>query len=514
VQKVHVTLTEREAYITECPKETWQWLSDYWSFFVPSARFSMGYRHYLNEKRRAAAEGDPNRKVDGWDGRARLLSRDGTVPAGVFRATRKEIKELGIRFVVTYERPDQPTLQKGIQITDTKYRHQRRAVRRIIKAIPKGGGIVLSATGSGKTGMAAQLFSKLGWNCLFVVDQVNLLYQTQKELGRWLGEPVGIVGDRKYEVQRVTVGTVQTLSKHVKDKAFMKWYRTVSIVVIDELHVQMNRRNFKVLETIKPVARIGLTATMQMSKKEVRMKAWAFCGPVLYRYPISRAQAAGVVSSGQAVQLLFPQDEFAPENYQEAYEQEVVFHEGKLAACGRIVRWLIEKQDRRVILLVSRIAHVKELQAEFSDFEYGLAYGKVDKKQRISTLERFERGELKLIIANVVFEKGVDVKRVDVVCDMAEMKSKNTAVQKYGRGVRLHADKADLLYIDFGADAGRFGKAARSRARALSDEKIPVTKIKVSGPLQALKAVQGVVRASAGVKNVAKGTLRRATSAS
>lgn len=494
---VHVTLTNSEAFLTQVDEKTFDFLRDYWSYFHPGARFSRAYRHYVSEKQRAKIEKDPDRVVDGWDGKIRLLKNDGTVPAGLFRATKKELQEQGIKFKVEYDRPEPPKLRTGVVMNDKNYAYQNKCVQKMITSIPRGGGLILSATGTGKTAIIGLLASRLTWNILFVVDQVNLLYQTQKELASWLKEPVGVVGDQKYDVRRVTAATVQTLSKHLKDRKFREWYRTVDLVVVDEIHVQLNRRNFKVLTAINPIARFGLTATLQMSKKEVRMKAWSYAGPVLYRFPIREAQKKGVVSQGRAVQILFPGD--VHEDYQEDYREEVVENEVKLKACSAIVRYLIG-EDRRVIVLVSRIAHVEAVEKALAGIPHRLAYGAVDKSDRLSSIKEFEAGKIKLLIANCVFSKGINIKRVDAIVDMAEMKSKNDAVQKYGRGVRKHVDKKELLYIDFGTKEGRFSKAAKSRARALKAESIPVTKYMVAGPVQALAKIRLWARSGQSVR--------------
>lgn len=525
MQVVKVTVDNAHAYLMKYDNSTWDYLRDYWAYFSPRARFSTAYKHWLNEKRRAEERGLPITNLDGWDGRIRLLQKDGSVPAGLFRATKKELEGLGVRFKVTYKRPSTPKCEVSLP-SDKEHIYQERCVDSMVKAIRRGGGIVWSATGTGKTAVAAKLFKKIPWSVLFVVDQRNLLYQTQKELEDWLGEPVGIVGDSKYEIERVTVGTVQTLSKHTRDHVFKKWFRTIKLVVVDELHVQMNRSNFKVLNAIKPVARFGLTATMQMSKKDVRMRAWSFAGPVIFKFPIAKAQSKGVVTHGRAVQLLFPEfDQQLKQTYLDAYKEDVVESGTKLDAAMSITKWLVS-QGRYVIILVSRVAHVKAvadalntaadrlaMTRSIQPFTYGVAYGKVGKQSRIDTIKDFEAGKIKIIVANVVFEKGVNIKRVDAIIDMAEMKSKNSAVQKFGRGVRLHKDKTQLWYIDIGTQTGRFGKAAKSRARALKAEAIPVDKIKVEDASQALATIKKwavkVPKVQPGAKNVATRSLGR-----
>lgn len=494
--RTNVVLTNRYAFFPDIDASTFQKLDEFWSYYWPPARYIASHKLYLRQYAIALREGRTDEPIPGWDGKVRFLKNDCCVPAGLFRATKKEAKEkLGIRFKVEYDRPDVEYDEVDGATLDIqkKYEYQVQCVRKMQKAIPRGGGIVLSATGTGKTKIAGDFFSLVSVPCLFVVDLKSLLYQSQKEIEQWLGEPVGVVGDSKYQIQRVTVATIQTLSRHIKDKKFMKWYRRIKIVIVDELHEQLSRRNFKVVEMIDPIARYGLTATLQLGKKPVRMKSYAFAGPVLFRFPYSEGRDTGVLKAGTAVQLLFPEI-MALDDYQEAYTEEVVGNTLKRDACVAIVKELI-KAGRYVIVLCSRVEHVKNLDKAFSSVPHRLAYGKVSVSTREASKDLFEDGKIQLLIANVVFKKAVNIKRVDAIIDMAEMHSKNDVQQKFGRGVRLHAQKQDLLYIDIGTQKGRFLKNARSRMRALRANDIPVTKNIVNTVATALKAIKAILRA-------------------
>jgi superfamily II DNA or RNA helicase len=341
--------------------------------------------------------------------------------------------------------------------------------------------------------MAGKFYRCLPYSCLFVVDQIDLLYQNRDEIQTWLGEEVGYVGDQKFELRRVTVATIQTLHKHRDDFKFRKWYSHVMAVVVDELHEQMARRNFDVLTTINPIARYGLTATLQLKKKDIRTKAHSFAGPILYEFPIEQGMKQGVLTKGQTLQLLFEPVPIAHEEYQEQIREQVIENEQKQKAVKAIVQLLLQN-DRYVVILVDRVEHLERLSDLMDDIPHRLAYGRISVSDRISARKKFEKGKINLLIANKVFKKGINLKRVDCIIDMAEMKSKNDVMQKFGRGVRLHEDKDALLYIDIGTQGGlggeRFRKAATSRIRALRAANIPCRSVKVSNLAEALKAVK------------------------
>jgi superfamily II DNA or RNA helicase len=484
---VSVKLTNRFAYV-DCPDEAEkQALREYWSYWFPGARFTRLYNTLLQ---------DEDGKVIGraWDGMIHLFTRN-KVTAGLFRATRYEIAtQLGIQFQVTYERPLMEALRPGFTIQDPKYSYQNDCVDAMLAVLHKGGGIILSATRTGKSIIAAAFFSKLSYDCLYVVDQVDLLDQTQQELGKWLNEEIGYVGDSQYRPARVTVATRQTLAKHLDDPVFNEWLygkKRRFVVVVDELHEQVNQSNFDILAAVKPVARYGLTATLQLQKKEVRMKSYNFAGPVIFRFQIAEGIKRGVLTKGRCLQMLFePAPVGGVEDYQQEYLEQVVEHEVKAKAIKALTACLIE-HDRRVIVLTDRTKHLEAVSDSLMWIPHRLAYGKVAPKKRSEARAEFERGDVRLIITNKVFRKGVTLARLDAAIDCAELPGKDLAQQKFGRGIGIHQDKEDFLYIDVGTDgSNRFHRAARSRAKALRASGIEVKTVRVDTAAKAVRVLQ------------------------
>lgn len=497
--KVQVLLGNDSARIYGESAEDRQALKDELSFFWPAAPFQRPYKLHLAAKREAQAIArrhgrELNRyelaHLPGWNGVISMF-KNGVVSAGVFRATKAAIQEkYGIEFEVTYDRPKVPPFLEGIgKVTDPKYSYQDDCVEAMQKAMRRGGGTILAATGSGKTATVARLFSTVACKCLFVVDRLDLLYQSQAEIRKWLGEEVGMVGDSEFQIQRVTVATRQTLKKHLKKPHIQTWLSHIGVVIVDELHVQMGKSNFDILKRIHPIARYGLTATLQMKKKDVRMNVWAFSGPVIFQFPLAEGQKAGVLSEGSAIQLLFPYDDGGyKEAYRKEYTHNVTDNREKILACSSIVRYLL-RQGRFVIVLAWRIEHVENLHKEMRDIPHRVAYGKVKAEKRVIAKKKFEKGDIRLIIASNVFERGVDIKRVDALIDMAELPGRNAAVQKFGRGVRIHIDKKNLLYIDIGTIEGRLRRAANSRIKALTSAGIPTRIVRVETAARAVHAV-------------------------
>lgn len=434
MKRVRLEIANRTARLTSAYDR--EALLKHWSYAVP------GYRYM-------------SRRFPNWDGRIKLLKYD-RVPAGLFWATRKEIKsELGIKFKVENDYLPLRITKPPKESKDEKYKFQTECVQKMLEAQKYGGGLVLNATGTGKTRIAAMLFGCLRGKCIFVVDQLDLLEQARDAIQEYLGEKVGYVGNSIFKPRRITIATVQTMHLHAGRPEFKEWVRDVDAVVIDEIHVQMGRRNFDVVKDVQPRAVFGLTATLQMKQKPVRTRAWAIAGPVVFEYPLQRGMESGVLSKGVVIRVLyeiprpdpFDRDAEPLAGPQREYERVIVTNPERNSIISKLARYGV-KHGKYVIVLVERIRHLKMLSKRLQDVEHRLVFGEKKVQERIKAKKKFEKGKVRLILANKVFKKGVDIRRVDVIIDGAGLKSKNDALQKFGRGVRLHHDKEGLLYFD------------------------------------------------------------------
>jgi superfamily II DNA or RNA helicase len=438
----------------------------------------------------------------GWDGLVSFLKND-EVPAGLFWATKKEIEEkLGINFRIK-SRLEWPGFKTSNLLgSDRVFQNECRDA--MIKASRFGGGLVINATRSGKTRIAAMLFSCLKGPVCFIVDQLILMEQAKSDLQNDLNEEIGWVGDSDFEPKRVTVATRQTMFLHQNRREFKDWTRELEVVVIDEIHAQMNKSNFSVIERIEPKAVFGLTATLQLNKKHIRTKAYAIAGPIVYTYPLLRGQEEGILAKGISVSVGYQNEIQKGEMYsrffnrrwrkwemkskwKELYDKYIVDNDER----NFLIESLVRKnyiRDKYTIVLVTRLRHLKQLSDRFSDIPHRVVSGtfegkSIKVKDRMKFKDKFEEGKVRLILANVVFSKGITIKRVDVVIDASAGKNPDDALQKYGRGIGLHENKVGLLHFDISDydtqnEKNYFSRSAKSRRKALQDAGVEVHKLR------------------------------------
>lgn len=462
-------------------------------YTVPNVYFMPAYHRYH----------EVLRKIDGtwhtvqervWDGKIHLL-KGCRLPAGLFCAIAPALEQQGLICTVYDNRI--PVVEINPRDWDAfRLRHefvrpyQWEAVKKMMAA-SRTGGLLLNATGTGKTLIAGLLF-KLAHpaTCLFVVDQLTLLRQARDELTKILQEPVGSVGESEIDIQRVTVATVQTLALHRQHREFAPWFAAVDILVLDEIHSQLAKRDFSVVTTVQPKAVFGLTATLKMRKKDIRLRAQALCGPVVYEYPLEQGVRERYLTPVCSVALQFWNPQSVLGRYSDDYPRLISRKKARNQLIEELTRLLVQEDTgSKIVVLADRIHHLKILHRRLRDTKIALVYGDKTSRERRQILHRFERLDgLQVILTNRVFEKGVDIKAVQHGINATGYKDESKAVQFAGRLVRLHSDKRYVICWDVYDQGNRFERNARRRMKALRAVKIPV--IRTVFPLSQGKSVQ------------------------
>jgi superfamily II DNA or RNA helicase len=440
-------------------------LADYFSWRVPNYRFTPAGKR-------------------GWDGFLSLM--DGNrVPTGLFLVRKKIIEqETGIRFRISDKR-ESLQFAKDIprKIGTFTVRPDQRAGLQNMRDYSTTGGILLNATGTGKTFMAGGftwMLDRQKHPCVFVNDELTLVDQSREELETVLGERVGLVGDSVFHPERVSVATIQTLHARLQDVQFRKWWNSIHVVFLDEIHESLNRRTD---ETVKAAEQLrcvfGLTATLNMKDPNIRTKVFALAGPKLHSYSYAEGREDGVLAKGVVIGVDHRDTvQGSQDSYQEDYTRHIVECESR----NKIIVGLAKEAVQRgyyTVIIVERVSHVKILSKALRKVLHAVVYGAVASSERRRVKKLMEAGKLNLIIANRVFKKGVNIKRVNCIIEASAMLDANDTVQKFGRGTRTLTGKTGLIYFDVG-DAGdsgsknRFTTGTKARRKALAALGVPV----------------------------------------
>jgi len=329
-----------------------------------------------------------------------------------------------------------------------------------IRALREAGeskGLVISATGTGKTILAALDVRAVNpQRVLFIVHREQILDKAIAEFQRVLGahpDDFGkLAGGERQVDRRYVFATIQTLSRHdvladIDPKAF-------DYVLIDEVHRAGADSYVRVVNHLRPAFMLGMTATPE------RNDDFNVFGIFDYNVPYE-------IRLGRALE----DDMLVPFHYYGVTD--VTYEDGTTTSIedgldrltsrfrvDHIVRTLDTYAQAGVpprgLMFCSRKEEARVLSQELNRTLFRgrmlrttALTGEDSIAHREETVARLERGELDYILTVDVFNEGIDIPSVNQVVMLRQTQSSIVFVQQLGRGLRKHQGKEYIVVIDF-----------------------------------------------------------------
>lgn len=318
-------------------------------------------------------------------------------------------------------------------------------------------GLVISATGTGKTILAAlDVRAASPERVLFIAHREQILDRATDEFARVLGAPAAqfgkLVGASRDIDHRYVFATVQTLSRPevlstLDPDAF-------DYILIDEVHRATAATYRRVIEHFRPAFLLGLTATPERSDGTSVFELFDFNVP--YEIRLGAALEQGMLS---------------PFHYYGVAD--ITFDDGttttdatplfRLISADRIDH-LMRALHRygqagvapRGLIFCSRKQEARQLSGELNQRELRgrrlrtvALTGDDSVEYREQQVNRLEAGELDYILTVDIFNEGVDIPSVNQVVMLRQTQSAIVFVQQLGRGLRKAPDKEYVVVIDF-----------------------------------------------------------------
>lgn len=459
-RKIRVILTNRVAQFSPNLHQQEKQLAirKYFTYKNPGAYFSLAF------------------KSGAWDG-SECLFKNLQLTSGLFLARKADMEKAGHAFYIKDNRV-YPKFQ-GANQSDRAYQND---CVRIMAKHSNCGGTILGGTGTGKTYIAALYFRKLIGAAVFICDERTLARQSQKEIEKHLGEPVGFIGDGVWDPKRITVALPHTLKRRIGTVAFLKWSANIEVMIVDEMHSAANTRTNVLIRALNPLAVFGLTATLDLAKRPKRLLAFQTFGPVIFDFDYQKGLAENVLVPGIVVNVNLARSHPAKFDAEQLYRLFITDDKERNRFIAKVARESVARGYHTAIL-VDRPDHVRNLSGLLKDIPHNTVFGARSVAHRIASQARFEDGFKQLLIANRVFKKGINIKVLDLIIDGAGLGNADDAIQKFGRGTRLSTNKAGLIYIDVGDylpkgsefDFNKFKTWTSRRRRAFRERlKVPV----------------------------------------
>jgi superfamily II DNA or RNA helicase len=430
------------------------------SYFVSGYQFTKAYKTgwWDNKKH----------KWDRWDGKNHLLTKNHKFLTGLLSRVKSVLKNHNIKYKLTDLRKDVPFKRK----IKTKNIEEREYQKRVLEATLKHkGGIVQSATGSGKSVMITQLIANTNVKTMVYVIGVDLLYQMKETFEKMLGTKVGIIGDGQADIRKINVCTVWTAAnalgkkyipfddedRSTKEKfdsankeKIAKAIKSTEMAIYDECQM-LAAKTLQLINVSSSSAlyKYGFSGT-PYREDNADLLLEAVCGKIIAEVTASELIKKGYLVKPKIQFVSIPEYDGAPGNkYPTVYKEYIVENDVRNTKIVKIAEKLVEK-GRRVLILVKNIKHGKTLLSMFpKDRVVYFVKGNVKSEERNRIRGEFTKGKIDIIVASVVYDQGIDLPNLDALILTGSGKSAGRTLQRLGRVIRAHPGKKDAIVIDF-----------------------------------------------------------------
>lgn len=338
--------------------------------------------------------------------------------------------------------------------------YQQEAIDNILTALDNDvrRQLVVLATGSGKTVVAAHLHDRIGGKTLFLAHRKELLHQaanTYKALHPNLSVSIEQADSHATQEDDVVVASVPTLGRSGSERIMKFGKNHFDTVIIDEAHhfSEDNSTYSNILSYFTPKLRLGITATPQRGDSKSLIGVF---DEIVYFKPMDELIKDGYLSPITGYRIKTDTDISSVKSRAGDYIQsdlsEAVNNEERNKTIVKAYKELAS--ERKALSFCVDVQHAYDLRDEFIAHGVNAAtvVGETHPDERARIFQDFRNGSIRVLTGANVFVEGYDEPSVDCVIFARPTKSQVYFSQAIGRGTRLFESKQDCLIIDV-ADA-------------------------------------------------------------
>ena len=342
-------------------------------------------------------------------------------------------------------------IEQALEIIPNK---MQQAALASIEAVRENGqdkGLVISATGTGKTYLSAFDVRRFApKRMLFVVHREQILNKAMQDFKRVLGgidDDFGLyVGANRQLDKKYVFASIQTLSRPENLQNFDP--ADFDYILIDEVHKAGAASYLRVIDYFTPKFLMGMTATPERTDD--------FNIYALFDYNI-----AYEIRLQEALEedMLCPFHYFGVMDFEidgELIDDHTIL--SKLVTTER-VEHIIEKisyyshagDQVRGLMFCSRKEEARQLSIELNIRGYKTVAltGDDSYEERMRRVGQLENGELEYILTVDIFNEGIDIPSINQVVMLRQTQSSIIFIQQLGRGLRKDTNKPFVTVIDF-----------------------------------------------------------------
>lgn len=347
---------------------------------------------------------------------------------------------------------DTETYQVNYQIVPNKM--QKAALDQINELRQRGKqkGLIISATGTGKTYLGAfDVRNFQPKRFLFVAHREQILQKSLESFSKVIGgnlDDYGIYSGNSREGlnKKYVFATVQTLSKPENLAQFAK--DDFDYILFDEAHHLGAAMHQRVFEYFTPKFCLGMTATPERTDNFNVYKLFNY--DIAYEIRLQDALEEN---------MLCPFHYYGVEDYE--LNGEVIDDAADLArlTSDERVNYIVKQtkyygysgEQLHGLVFCSRKDEAKELAKLLTERGHRSVAltGEDSITRRDEVVLQLERGEIDYIVTVDIFNEGIDIPCVNQVVMLRNTESSIVFVQQLGRGLRKFKDKEYVTIIDF-----------------------------------------------------------------
>ena len=342
-------------------------------------------------------------------------------------------------------------LKEALTIQPNKMQSVALSQLKELRATGAKKGLIISATGTGKTFLSAfDVRNTAPKRMLFVVHREQILKKAMQDYKLILGgneEDFGILsGNIKNYDAKYLFATVQTISSSRHLEQFNP--DDFDYILIDEVHRSGATSYQTIINYFEPNFLLGMTATPERTD--------GFNIYELFDYNIAyeiRLQAA------LEEDMLCPFHYFGVTDYEKDGEVIEEATDLRVLVSDERVNHILEKvnyygysgENVRGLMFCSSVAEARELSQLLN--ERGLRTlaltGSDDQAAREKAVEQLYKCEINYILTVDIFNEGVDIPFINQIVMLRQTQSSIIFIQQLGRGLRKHNTKDYVTIIDF-----------------------------------------------------------------
>jgi superfamily II DNA or RNA helicase len=322
------------------------------------------------------------------------------------------------------------------------------------RSLGKNAGVVVLATGLGKTFLAAMDAQRIGGRTLFIVHQENILKQAFESFDIvWLDVTKGYFkADEKTTDAQVIFASKDTLYRDGNLERFRP--DEFDYIIIDEVHHSACMTYRKILNYFTPKYMLGLTATPYRQDRADILELFDY--NLYFEYNQVEAIESGYLTG------------FKYYGLKDNIDYRQIRHNGKRYDVTDLGRHLNIPErneaifnkfkeicpDAKALGFCVTIQHAIDMAKYFN--ERGIRAeaihsdtSKLSPSQRAAFIEDFKQNSIQVLFTVDVFNEGVDFPDVNALLFLRPTESKTIFTQQLGRGLRLSPYKDNVIVLDF-----------------------------------------------------------------